>query len=62
MILTPTPLQRPSFNGAAMRPLRAGPAAQWPRQAVMPRPVLQAQRAPLQLCLDLQPRVRQDPA
>jgi hypothetical protein len=59
MILTPAPLQRPALNGTVVRPLlRSGALAQ--SRAVMPaRPVLQAPaRAPQQLCLDLQPRLR----
>jgi hypothetical protein len=57
MILTPTPLQRPAQNGAVMRPLRPGASAQL-RPAGQARPVLQTLRAPQQLCLDLQPRLR----
>jgi hypothetical protein len=59
MILTPSPLQRPSFNGAAVRSLRVGAPGQ-ARPAAMQRPVLQTLRAPQQLCLDLQPRQRQE--
>ncbi len=57
MILTPTPLQRPAQNGAVMRPLRPGASAQL-RPAGQARPLLQTLRAPQQLCLDLQPRLR----
>ena len=52
MILTPAPLQRP-----AAQPLRPGVLAQV-RAMVPARPVLQSLRAPRQLCLDLQPRLR----
>jgi len=59
MILTPAPLQRPALAGTVVRPLlRSGLLAQ-ARAMVPARPVLQApQRAPQQLCLDLQPRLR----
>lgn len=57
MILAPTPLQPPAMTGAVIRPLRAGPPMQ-PRQPAAAPPVLQAVRAPRQLCLDLQPRQR----
>jgi hypothetical protein len=57
MILTPIPLQRPAQDGVVMRPLRAGATAT-PRSAARALPVLQTLRAPQQLCLDLQPRLR----
>lgn len=57
MILTPTPLQRPALKGAVVRPLRIGLPIQ-PRTGTTAPPVLQALRAPRQLCLDLQPRLR----
>ena len=59
MILAPRPLQHPSFNGAGIRAMRPAASSQ-ARTAVLPRPVLQTLRAPLQLCLDLQPRLRQE--
>lgn len=59
MILTPSPLQRPSFSAAATRSLRSNFPGQ-ARPAAMQRPVLQTLRAPQQLCLDLQPRLRQE--
>jgi hypothetical protein len=57
MILKPAPLQRPAGPPAPARPARAGfnPA---PRTTALARPVLQTPRVPLQLCLDLQPRLR----
>lgn len=57
MILTPTPLQRPALKGAVVRPMRIGLPIQ-PRTGTVAPPVLQALRAPRQLCLDLQPRLR----
>jgi hypothetical protein len=57
MILTPAPLQRPALKGAVVRPLRNGLPIQ-PRKAAVAPPVLQTLRAPLQLSLDLQPRLR----
>jgi hypothetical protein len=57
MILTPTPLQRPALAGAVLRPLRNGLPIQ-PRTGTAAPPVLQTLRAPQQLCLDLQPRLR----
>jgi hypothetical protein len=59
MILVPAPLQRPALAGTGVRPLlRSGTLTQF-RSATPARPVLQsAARAPQQLCLDLQPRLR----
>jgi hypothetical protein len=59
MILTPSPLQRPALAGTVIRPLLRGGLLAQARAVVPARPVLQApQRAPQQLCLDLQPRLR----
>jgi hypothetical protein len=56
MILTPTPLQKPAAANSPARPRRAQPPAA--RLATVAPPVLQPLRAPRQLCLDLQPRLR----
>jgi hypothetical protein len=59
MILTPAPLQRPALSGTALRPLLRSGVLSQARAAMPARPVLQAPpRAPQQLCLDLQPRLR----
>jgi hypothetical protein len=56
MILTSARLQTPAAGSAPARPRRnIVPAA---RLAAVAPPVLQPQRAPRQLCLDLQPRLR----
>ncbi len=57
MILTPTPLQAPAMKGAIVRPAHQGLPIQ-PRVAAPAQPVLKSLRAPRQLCLDLQPRLR----
>jgi hypothetical protein len=55
MMSNTTPPQKPAASGPAL-PRRAQlPAA---RLAAVPPPVLQPLRAPRQLCLDLQPRLR----
>jgi hypothetical protein len=58
MILTPTPLQRPSANAAVVRAPRSTQALPQRQPVSGVRPVLQPSRAPRQLCLDLQPRLR----
>ena len=59
MILTPTPLQRPALTGTIVRPLLRGNGFGQARAMPGARPVLQTpSRAPQQLCLDLQPRLR----
>ena len=59
MILTPAPLQRPALSATAVQSLLRGGVTAQARAAMPARPVLQAPlRAPQQLCLDLQPRLR----
>jgi hypothetical protein len=55
MILTPSPLQKPTLNTGALRLQSAGAPA---RTMAPSRPVLQTLRVPQQLCLDLQTRSR----
>ncbi|MGL6113164.1 MAG: hypothetical protein ACRC2B_23990 [Rubrivivax sp.] len=45
------------LKGAVMRPMRTSLPLQ-PRATAPAQPVLQTLRAPQQLCLDLQPRLR----
>lgn len=57
MILGTTALRHPALTGGNATPVRpTQPAATRPASTY--RPVLQSLRAPLQLSLDLQPRLR----
>ena len=56
MILPPTPLQKPAAGSVTVRPWRASSPTL--RLVAVAPPVLQPLRAPRQLCLDLQPRLR----